>query len=334
MSDPVLTQEEKGALLEGMSSGEVEVHSNKGPTYAEVTAFEIGPRSRLKTNSYPRLQSLNRQFASRVSKQVELLLNVDSKVTFISTATSSYSAACENGEGLSLVVEFLPKPLDGSAFIALSSEAVGDLVETFYGGHSNDPADHQPEFFTPGEVSVAALFGEAVLAVVAEVWAPMAKFEPSIAGTHLSTGVVDSIDGGDAVIQCEFSLEFGDKQRNFNVLWPVTTIASLLPVFDGQKRDRDPAKDDRWQRSLRSGVTDSIVRICSDVGHTRMTLREVADLAPGDVINIGNPKEGTVSASDVPILAGRFGVHDGQYAVETMNWLESKNGSTAPNSKQ
>ncbi len=334
MSDPVLTEEEKGALLEGMSSGEVEVHSNKGPTYAEVTAFEIGPRSRLKTNSYPRLQSLNRQFASRVSKQVELLLNVDSKVTFTSTATSSYSAACENGEGLSLVVEFLPKPLDGSAFIALSSEAVGDLVETFYGGHSNDPADHQPEFFTPGEVSVAALFGEAVLAVVAEVWAPMAKFEPSIAGTHLSTGVIDSIDGGDAVIQCEFSLEFGDKQRNFNVLWPVTTIASLLPVFDGQKRDRDPAKDDRWQRSLRSGVTDSIVRICSDVGHTRMTLREVADLAPGDVINIGNPKEGTVSASDVPILAGRFGVHDGQYAVETMNWLESRNGSTAPNSKQ
>jgi len=326
MSDPVLTEEEKGALLEGMSSGEVEVHSNKGPGYAEVTAFEIGPRSRLKTNSYPRLQRLNRQFASRVSKQVELLLNVDADVTFARTRTSSYSTACENGEGLSLIVEFLPKPLDGSAFITLSSETVGDLVETFYGGHSNDPADHQPEFFTPGEVSVAALFGEAILAVVAEVWAPMAKFDLAIAGTHLNGGVVDSIDGGDAVIQCIFGLEFGDKRRDFSVLWPLSTVASLLPVFDGQKRDRDPAKDAHWQRSLRNGVTDSIVRICSDVGHTRMTLREVADLAPGDVINIGNPKEGTVSASDVPILAGRFGVHDGQYAVETMNWLESKNG--------
>lgn len=334
MSDPVLTEEEKGALLEGMSSGEVEVHSNKGPTYAEVTEFEIGPRSRLKTNSYPRLQSLNRQFASRMSKQVELLLNVDSKVIVTNTATLSYSAACENGDGLSLIVEFLPKPLDGSAFIALSSETVGDLVETFYGGHSNDPADHQPEFFTPGEVSVAALFGEAVLAVVTEVWAPMASFEPSIAGTHLNTGVIDSIDGGDDVIQCEFSMLFGDKQRDFSVLWPLTTVASLLPVFDGQKRDRDPEKDAHWQRALRGGVTDSIVRICSDVGHTRMTLREVADLAPGDVINIGNPKEGTVSTNDVAVLAGRFGVHNGRYAVETMNWLESAGGSTAPNSKR
>jgi flagellar motor switch protein FliM len=334
MSDPILTEEEKGALLEGMSSGEVEVHSTKGPTYAAVTAFEIGPRSRLKTNSFPRLQSLNRQFASRMSKQLELLLNVDSKVTFTTTEITSYSDASENLEGLSLIMEFLPTPLEGSAFITLTSPTVGDLVETFYGGHSNDPADHLPEFFTPGEISVAALFSEAVLAVVTEVWAPMAKFEPTLAGTHLNTGVVDSVDGGDSVIQCGFNLEFGDKQRAFRILWPLATVASLLPVFDGQKRDRDPAEDARWRESLRAGVTESIVQISSDVGHTRMTLREIADLAPGDVIKIGNPKEGTVSASDVPILAGRFGIHDGHYAVETMNWLESANGSPAAHSKR
>ena len=121
MSDPVLTDKEKGALLEGMSSGEVEVHSSKGSTYADVTEFEIGPRSRLKTNSYPRLQNLNRQFASRMSKQVELLLNVDSTVTFASAANTSYAVASENDGRLSLIVEFLPKPLPGSAFVTLSS---------------------------------------------------------------------------------------------------------------------------------------------------------------------------------------------------------------------
>lgn len=334
MSDPVLTEEEKGALLDVMSSGEIEVHSTKGPTYAEVTSFEIGPRQRLRTDSYPRLQSLNKQFAGRMSKQVELLLNVDSQVSFVSCKNLSYSAASEYNEGLSLIVEFLPKPLEGAAFITLAASTVGDLVETFYGGHSNDPMNHQPEFFTPGEISVAGLFGEAVLAVIAEVWAPMAKFEPTMASTHLSTGVVDSIDGGDTVISCEFSLEFGDKQQDFQILWPVTTVASLLPVFDGQKRDRDPTQDARWERSLTASVTDSIVKISSDVGHTRMALREIADLAPGDVINIGDPKEGTVNACGKPILAGRFGVHDGRYAVETMNWLESRHGSTAAHSKQ
>lgn len=332
MSDPVLTEEEKGALLEGISSGEVEVHSSNGPAYAEVGPFEIGPRSRLKTNSYPRLRSLNQQFASRMSKQLESLLNVDSKVTAAVTKHSSYSAACEAFDGLSLIVEFFPKPLAGSAFITLAAPTVGDLVETFYGGHSNDPAEHQPEFFTPGEISVAALFGEAVLSVVSEVWAPLAQFEPDMAGTHLSTGVIDSVDGSEPVIQCAFAMDFGEKRRDFQVLWPIATVASLLPVFDGQKRDRDPQQDERWGQCLRAGVTDSIVRISSDVGHTSMTLREVADLAPGDVISIGDPKEGLVSACDVPVLAGRFGVHDGHYAVETMNWLESKPGSKATRS--
>jgi flagellar motor switch protein FliM len=333
MSDPILTEDEKGALLDGMSSGEIEVHSNKGPTYAEVTPFEIGPRSRIKTNSYPRLQSLNRQFSGRMSKQVEALLNVDSRVSLIGTTSCTYNEACENNEGLALIVEFSPKPLDGSAFISLGAKTVGNLVETFFGGQSDETENHNPEFFTPGEMSVAALFGEAVLSVIAEVWAPLEKFAPEMAGTHLSSGVIDSVDGGDSIISCDFSLEFGEKQQTFSVFWPVTTVASLLPVFEGQKRDRNAAEDSRWQRSLRSRVTDSVVKISSDVGHTRMTLRAVADLVPGDVINIGNPREGTVSARNVPVLAGRFGIHDGRYAVEAINWLESEPGSPAAHSK-
>lgn len=331
MSDPVLTDDEKGALLEGISNGEVEVHSNKGPTYAEVTAFVIGPRSKIRTNSYPRLQGLNRQFASRMSKQVELLLNADAIVTFNDLKTCSYSQACEQGDGLSLVVAFAPKPLDGPALICLSAETVGNLVETFYGGQGNEPARPGAEFFTPGEVSVAALFGEASLAVIAEVWAPLLKLEPEMMGTHLNSSVIDGVDGGDSVLDCEFILEFGGKQQMFHVFWPVHTIASLLPVFEGQKRDRDVAEDLHWEQSLRARVTDSIVRISSNVGKTRMTLGAVADLTPGDIIDIGDPQHGTVSARNVPILAGRFGVHDGRYAVETLHWLKSAAGATTTN---
>jgi len=329
MSDPVLTDDERDALLDGMSSGEVEVHSNKGPTYASVLPFEIGPRSRINTNSYPRLQSLNRQFASRMSKQAELLLNADATVTFLTVETITYSDFSERDPALSLIVEFLPKPLDGSALINLDSATVENLVETFYGGLGNDSARHEPEFFTPGEISVAALFAEAALTVINEVWQPLAKVAAELAGTHLSTGVIDAIDGSDAVIVCEFELDVADKKRAFHALWPVRTVASLLPVFEGQKRDRDAAEDARWERSLRSRVTDSVVRISSDVGHTQKTLGEIADLAPGDVISISNPQKGTVSASNVPILAGRFGVHDGRHAIETSRWLDPEPGSQA-----
>ncbi len=332
MADPVLTDDEKDALLEGMSSGDVEVHSSKGPAYATVAAFDIGPRSRINTNSYPRLQSLNRQFAGRMSKQAELLLNAETIVSYRGTSRCLYSDVCEQNEGLSLLVEFLPKPLEGSALISIDSSAVGSLVETFYGGQGNDAARQDAEFFTPGELSVALLFADAALSVISEVWAPLVRLSPEIVGTHLSSAVLDGVDGGDLVITSEFGLEIDGQQQAFHVLWPVNTVASLMPVFEGQKRDRDAAEDARWERSLRSRVTESVVRISSDIGQTRMTLGAVAELAPGDVITIGNPRKGTVCAQNVPILEGRFGVHDGRHAIEAINWLESEPGSPAAHS--
>ena len=331
-NEPVLTDDEKGALLDGMSSGEIEVHSSKGPSYASVTDFEVGPRFRIVTNSYPRLQNLNRQIAARLGKQIEVLLNAETSVTFSHINTCTYSEFSEQHRGLALLIEIAPKPLQGSALISMNSELVEILVETFYGGVGNDPSKQDADFFTPGEVNVATLFCRAAISVIDEVWQPIAKFEHEILGAHLSTGVMDRIDGGDMVITAEFGTKVGDKEQTFHFVWPHNTVASLIPVFDGQKRERDAAEDARWSQSLRARVVDSIVNISSSVGKTRMTLGAVAELAPGDVISISNPQKSTVFARHVPILEGRFGVHDGRHAIEATQWLEPEVGSESVNS--
>ncbi len=332
-NEPVITDAEKDALLDGMSSGEIEVQSSKGPAYAVVTPFEVGPRSRIVTNSYPRFQSLNRQFAGRIAKQIEVLLNAESTVTFSHIKTCTYSEFCEQSHGLSLLLEFAPKPLDGAALINLNSALVELLVETFYGGDGNESSRKDADFFTPGEVNVATLFCGAVIAVTGEVWQPIADFKPELTGPHLSSGVIDCIDGGDSIIAAEFELNVADKVQSFHIVWPVSTVASLLPVFEGQKRERDASQDARWEKSLRSRVIDSVVNISSNVGTTRMTLGEVANLTPGDIFPIINPQKSTVFARQVPILEGRFGLHDGRHAIETTHWLEPENRVESANSK-
>ncbi|MDH5501735.1 MAG: hypothetical protein OEY72_11620, partial [Gammaproteobacteria bacterium] len=268
-NDPVLTDDEKSALLEGISTGEVEVHSRKGPTYASVTPFEIAPRCRIETDSYPRLQSLNRQFAGRIAKQIEVLLNVETSVAFNHVKTCTFGDFSAQFEGLSLVMEFAPKPLNGSALINLECDLVEILVETFYGGVGNDPARQGADFFTPGEINVANLFCHAIIAVTGEVWQPMAEFKPELVGPHLNSGVIDCVDGNDEVIAAEFELTVGEMSKTFHIVWPIPTVSSLLPVFEGQKRDRDASQDARWNRALRSRVVDSIVNISSTVGKTQ-----------------------------------------------------------------
>lgn len=321
-NDGVLTDEEKGALLDGMESGEVEVHSSKGPGYAAVTEFEVGPRSRITTDSYPRLQNLNKQFAGRIDKLMEQLLNTESDVEFQFLRTETFSEFCERIDGLAMLIEFAPKPLEGSALISIDAAGIELLVETFYGGDSDESARKDADFFTRGEISVANLFAKVILNVTGDVWQPLDNFEFELVTTHLNSGVIDCVDGGDNVIAAEFVLRVGETFHPFHILWPTSTVAPLLPVFDGQKRERDAVKDAHWQRALRAGVVDADVQLASGVGHIEMSLRDVATLEAGDVITITNPQRGTVYAGDVAVLDGRFGVHDGRYAIEARRWIE------------
>ena len=321
MTDKVLTDDEKDALLDGVATGEVEVQSTAGPIYAEVKPFEIAERSRLVSNSFPRLQRLNQRVASRVSKLTEQLVSAETEIRPSGIDTCQYGEYCERTSGLSLIVEFSAKPLEGSGLVVLGADLVGHLVEAFYGGLGNESGRQASDFFTRGEISVAALFGNDVMQTIADVWRPVMDTEREQVATHQNSDIIEGFDASDRVICAEFEISFLEQQQTFQVVWPVSMLAPLLPVFEGQKRERDPVQDARWATSLRSRLSDSMVGISSRVGNKQLTLGAVAELAPGDVIDIDNPRTSTVFVKHVPLLEGRFGVHEGKYAIEATDWL-------------
>jgi len=323
MTDQVLTEDEKSALLDGISTGAVEVQSSGGPQYAELREFEVAPRSRIQTDSFPRLQLLNHQFAERMGWRAEQLLNCDIDVS------SSIHNLCPLGEirdqlkEPSLVMEFQAPPLTGTGLIYVEAELVGHLVESFFGGNAVPSSRQVQTSFTPGEKSVSNLFVNEVLSTVKEVWESMIEFAPERNRTGLGSDIIDGVDATDAVISTRFELSMPEHQGMFLVVWPVAMVSSLVPVFEGQKRERDAAEDARWEKSLRARVVDTVVSISSHVGNASLALGDLVGLTPGTVIEIDNPQKATVFAKKVPILEGRFGVHDGCNAVETTAWLNA-----------
>jgi flagellar motor switch protein FliM len=321
MNDKVLTDEEKSALLDGVATGEVEVLSNVGPQYAEVQPFEIPARSRLVSNSFPRLQKMNQNCCSRLAKQVELLVNAEVSIDAIDLQPCTYGEFAEQNSGTSLLLEFGAKPLVGSGLIVLDSALVGHLVEAFYGGLGNEATPHSADYFTRGEISVASLFAKDLIQTLAEVWRPIIDAEHKLLATHQNSDIIEGFDVSERIISAEFEIRFLQVRQTFQIVWPVPMLASLLPVFEGQKRERDPVQDALWERSMRSRLTDSVVAVSSRVGKSRMSLGGVAALAPGDVIPLDNPQLCTLFVKHVPLLNGRFGVHDGKYALEAGEWL-------------
>lgn len=322
MNDKVLTDDEKNALLEGVESGEVEVHSSDGPSYASVTPFRIPPRAHIVSGSYPRLQVLNKQIAERLCKDVEQLLQCDVSVACNHTTVTVFGGLCEQLSGLAAVAVFAAPPLTGKAAIVMPPDMVRMLVDTFFGGIPNAAETPPRSTFTAGEIIVSNLFTDVVLAATASTWAPLQEIAAERTATEISIDLIDIATESDPVIATEFEVSFPEQQCRFHVLWPVDTVHPLLPLFEGQKGDRDKAEDARWASVLRRRVADSVVNLTSCVGHARMTLGELAGLVPGDVIDIEGPQDATVMASNVRLIHGRLGVHRGRNAVETIEWID------------
>jgi flagellar motor switch protein FliM len=329
MTEKVLTDDEKSALLDGVQSGEVEVQTSNGAEYASVSDFRIPQRAHIVKNSFPRLTILNQQVAERLRRDAEQLLQSDVGVSTGDLSVVSFGRVCERLHGLSAVAVFEAAPLMGRALIAMEAPLVRLLVDTFFGGLGTGGSTEERASFTPGEISVANLFTTIVLSSIKETWAPLQDIQADRVSTEVSIDLVDIGAETDPVILTEFEVTLSDQNCIFFVVWPVEMVQPLLPVFDGQKGDRDPVEDARWEKVIRRRLADSVVNLTSKVGYAQMTLGQLVDLNPGDVIQIDSPQEATVMAKDVNLIHGRLGIHRGRNAVETIGWIDPETAGLA-----
>jgi flagellar motor switch protein FliM len=322
MSDKILTEDETSALLDGVASGAVEVRSNTGDRYADVKAFQFGPHARIRSNSYPRLKVLNQQLATHLEHFCSATLNCKLTIAPQPAGVRTFGDHCGQMAPLSAVTSFKARPLTGHGLIILESSAVSQLVEAFFGGAQSEALRNSSGSFTPGEMAVCRLFSDSLLKLMQRTWEPLIAMKLERDTTEIGTDLVDDIGATDLVIGSRFEMSFVGSNAAFSILLPVNMFRPLIPVLEGQKRERDAAEDARWEQAIRARVLDADVRIDGAVGAARIRLGDLIALEPGYVIPISNPRNATVLAGGIPILSGRFGAHSGRNAIETLEWLD------------
>lgn len=320
MSEQVLTDEEKSALLEGVASGAVEVHTAAGQKYADVRPFEIPAGSRIRSRGYPQLQALNQQVAEKLARKVETSLHCEVATRAEPATVTTFGRFTQCVGDPPAVIAFGAAPLDGRALVVIDAATIGRLVEGFFGG-GNAPSSSSVVAFTPGEISVCRLFGNAVLTAVREVWNSVTTLAPEATPPVIGLDLVDAIEERDSVIATRFEIGFAEGNGSFSLVWPLDMVASLIPVFEGRKRERDTAAEARWQQAIRARLPDAVMNLTATVGHVEKQLGELTGLKPGDVIGIDNPRAAWLEAGNRAVLGGRFGVHAGRNAIEIAGWI-------------
>ena len=71
-----------------------------------------------------------------------------------------------------------------------------------------------------------------------------------------------------------------------------------------------------WEQKIAQGLKTALVSLSATLGESDLTVRQVLELSPGDVLPIKSPDDVTVKVDEVTVFKGKFGIANGNNAVK------------------
>mgnify|MGYP001949256476 CR=1 FL=1 len=154
-------------------------------------------------------------------------------------------------------------------------------------------------------------------------WIEVQEFE------HLQSEVnpafANIVSPSEIVVVCRFNVVLDGGEGQVHITLPYSMLEPIRDQLDaGIQSDRDEM-DERWSRTLREHVEEAEIEVSTVLARKRISLRELTELRPGDVIPIDLPRETDVLIEDIPTYRGAFGVSGGRNAVKILEHRRKPN---------
>jgi flagellar motor switch protein FliM len=301
--DKLISEDEVAALLD-REEGEQEVR------LYDMLAHRVA-RGRL-----PMLDILHQAFVGLLRASLNKLVNSMPQVAIESVDTvkiADYFAGLPSPASIDVV---RVKPLAGPVLFVTDPGLAFILVDRFFGGPGKSVEREPESVLTPAEERFSQVVLKQIWADLAQAWAPIAKLEFELVKHERSAVFVNVGGGTDSIIVNRFRIDFDNGGGSFDFAIPQAALAPLADSLAGSPSKAAIGAWSTWPATVRGYLNDAVVNVRVVMGHAQMSLRELVQLKPGDVVPIDAPQSATLLVGDVPVLAGKFGVSRGQNALK------------------
>ncbi|MDV5171116.1 flagellar motor switch protein FliM [Photobacterium rosenbergii] len=304
MSD-LLTQDEIDALLHGVD--DVDDDDDGGQSETGVVAFDFSSQDRIVRGRMPTLELINERFARhmRISlfnmlrKTAEVSINGVQMLKFGEYQNTLYVPTSLN------MVRF--RPLKGTALITMEARLVFILVENFFGGDGRFHAKIEGREFTPTERRIVQMLLKLVFEDYREAWSPVMGVEFEYLDSEVNPTMANIVSPTEVIVVSSFHIEVDGGGGDFHVVMPYSMVEPIRELLDAGVQSDKMDTDVRWSKALRDEIMDVPVNMRAKLLDVDLTLRDLMELQPGDVIPIDMPEAATVFVEDLPTYRAKMG---------------------------
>lgn len=311
----LLSQDEIDALLHGVDDvDDIDESINNDPGAA--VSFDFSSQDRIVRGRMPTLELINERFARhmRISlfnmlrKTAEVSINGVQMMKFGEYQNTLYVPTSLN------MVRF--RPLKGTALITMEARLVFILVENFFGGDGRFHAKIEGREFTPTERRIIQLLLKIVFEDYKESWSPVMGVEFEYLDSEVNPSMANIVSPTEVIVVSSFHIEVDGGGGDFHVVMPYSMVEPIRELLDAGVQSDKMETDVRWSSALREEIMDCPVNFRVNLLEKNISLRDLMELQPGDIIPIDMPEHATMFVEDLPTYRVKMGRSEEKLAVQ------------------
>jgi flagellar motor switch protein FliM len=309
----ILNQDEIDALIHGVDRGAVSTEA--APSPGEARSYDFISQMRIVRGRMPALEMVNERFARLFRVNLYNLLRRTPEISINPIEMKKFDEYVHSLHVPTSLNLVKINPLRGTGLVVIDPKLVFAVVDNFFGGTGRHTKIEGREF-TATENRIIQMILKNAFADLKEAWAGVTPIDIEYLHSEINPSFANIVSPTEIVVITSFHVELDGGGGGVHVTLPYSMIEPLRPILDaGMQNDRVQA-DERWAQTLKEEIDDAEVELSTVLGRGQVSLAELLNLKPGDVIPCDFNGKVTVCAEQVPVFRGSFGTSRGHQAVK------------------
>jgi flagellar motor switch protein FliM len=296
----VLDQSEVDALLAAVDSGAVKEETSakvfsrtKRLNEVEVRAYDFKRPERVSKDQMRALEALHegfsRNFGAALSGYLRTIVEVSvasiEQLTFSEFIHALPNPTCFNLLGA--------KPLDGQMCLEISPLIIYPIIDRLLGGSSGDLFIPQRPL-TQIEWRLVKRLTDRALSNLSEAWLNIMKINFELTETESNPQLVQIVPPNEVVVVISFEIKMGNRAGTMSLCIPYNVIEPVMGKLSQQNWFTYSRKsaNDKHQKAVQKSLSGAPLLIKVLLGHTTISVNELMNLAPGDILQLEKPANG------------------------------------------
>lgn len=315
----VLSQAEIDSLLSALSDGQVDVEEMRSTkSQKRIRVYDFKRPNKFSKDQIHSLQNIHDNFCRGLTTYFSGNLHVVSESSVVSIEQITYDEFIRSLPNPTVLGLYSLQPLEGTILIEVSPSLVFTVVDRLLGGQGQGAQKNRD--LTEIEKTIIENRLSQMIFISEEAWAEVYELKPKFVSMETNPQFTQIVAPNEMVVLITIEVKIGDEVGMINICMPYLVLEPILDklstyfLFSTQAKVTSPEQVLAIRRKIEWAKVDMVAFL----GHSEILVRDLLDLAKGDVIPLNQ------SVNDpLPIYVGEFmkfkslpGLHGEHLAVQ------------------